>query len=389
MKTVNELANEFIRGFKSKRIKPNHQTLVDLDFIEHQLYQEIERLAQPTGEDKILSGVNSNFDAIVRDIQLTLELLSIRCHLPFLYFTEIDEGLMPDDLKEGKASISPVKFIRQEFEFFITHCLKFTKADKKHHLYIVALIRQLISRPVGQRLMIELNQFARKHHDISISLSEMSTSWFSTEASQKKGDAKSYWSAQLTYSSNFYAFEPHNLCDLFNYGKIHYLALRIPFINFGHELIHVLNFFKGTHKLNTPIPVSYSDIVIPQFFPGRGGFEELWTIALADINENSLRAAHGLNPRFSHLSLALFIYGLPTNFLTQIRSYLEKTLSPAEYDDFYKDDKPTPTGKITITDFPQLSPSSSASFFGSDDPRHPLLKSAPPNNSFCCRCLIL
>ena len=151
---MKDTIKELQREISAKEIK-GPGAVAQADALEHQLYREIDTLLE-----KVMKKANACLDRHSEDItyhaRLLYDLHHIYYQLPFLFFTSIDQNLIPTDWKKTE-----LEFMREQFQFFTKNCLTFQSHDAKQKEHFLVLVRQLISRPEGQALIVQLNQFTQ------------------------------------------------------------------------------------------------------------------------------------------------------------------------------------------------------------------------------------
>ncbi|OEH45518.1 hypothetical protein lpari_03504 [Legionella parisiensis] len=128
---------------------------------------------------------------------------------------------------------------------------------------------------------------------------------------------------QLLYPRNFWEDSRFTLQAL-TFGKETSLAFKPAFISIGHEFTHTLHFFRGKDRRKMAF-LDSDKMYIERLFSR--SIEELWTIDRGNINENKLRAEHGINPCFSHVRAGLFIDPADELSLERIKETMPKVRS--------------------------------------------------------------
>jgi hypothetical protein len=128
---------------------------------------------------------------------------------------------------------------------------------------------------------------------------------------------------QLLYPRNFWE-DPRFTLQALTFGKETSLAFKPAFISIGHEFTHTLHFFRGKDRRKMAFLDSDKTYIERLFSKS---IEELWTIDRGNINENKLRADHGINPCFSHVRAGLFVDPSDELSLERIKETMPKVRS--------------------------------------------------------------
>lgn len=321
------------------------ESITQADLLEHQIYQAIDSLLQEGNED-IFACLDKHFDQIDENVRLLHDIHQVYHQYPlFLWFSTIDKSLIPDAWDKSDS-----EFMCEQFQFFVNKCLKFDNRDSNLKRHFLILVRQLISRPAGQNLIIQLNQFSEK--GCTILVSGKPKGFFSVLPQESKdGICRS---VKLSYPSDFHSnlalpksfYTDENL----NFGKTHSMVFKPTFISLGHELIHALHFFQQNDNRRSLIPAPYNHPLIIALFGNN--FEELITIDLGEISENSLRREHGIHQRFSHHTIMKPFKGICSatakETRQQVLSYLLSALGPSNFKNFLGE-KPEPAIRVNLT----------------------------------------
>jgi hypothetical protein len=286
------------------------QVAAEIDALECLIYQAINEIL------KIPDVFNNPaFDDFIKLDKILKDLFEFRISYPFLYFKEIDERLIPKGVTEP-----PESFMSEQFNFFIKNCLDLSALPQDQRLQIHALILQIISRPVGQRLIVRLNQMRRATQDtiikVEMFLRSSADSSLAISPSEQPEDKEILpGNSFADFSRPYKAFRtcakyrkvmfwyPANAChrsamSALNFGKETYFAYKPLFISFAHELIHALHFLRGRDRCTMDFDERHGEIIKSLFV---ANVEELWTIDLGrNLSENRLRAEWGIDSRYSH-----------------------------------------------------------------------------------------
>jgi hypothetical protein len=313
------------------------------DELEHQIYRRIDQtLALFDSNQDVRTGIV--FTDLFEQISLLNQKLSAlhNVHLknPLLYFHAFNIELIPKDKQS-----QPAEYLREQYNNFMDNCLVFNKKSKEKE-HIAVFVRQLLSQPTGQRLIIKLNQFA-KQRGCRISIEENNPPMLAVTPVTKSGAEESaamtdsaakpalkffnyprtIWKhMQLLYPRNFWEDSRFPFQAL-TFGKESSLAFKPAFISIGHELTHTLHFFRGKDRRKMDFLESDKPYVERLFSKS---VEELWTIDRGNINENKLRAEHGINPCFSHVRAGLFVDPTDELSLERIKETMPKVRSQLE-----------------------------------------------------------
>lgn len=318
----------------------SHDTIQKTDELEHQIYWHI---------DKTLALFDSNqsektgivFTHIFEEVsQLNQRLSALhKVHLknPLLYFHAFNMELIP---KEHQSE--PAEYLREQYNYFMDHCLVFDKKSKEKE-HIAVFVRQLISQPTAQRLIIKLNQLAEQR-GCRIIIDEYNPPMLAVTPSADSGIGeaaamtvaagkpvlkffdypRTIWkNMQLLYPRNFWEESLFPLQAL-TFGKETSLAFKPAFISIGHELTHTLHFFRGKDRRKMEFLESDKPYIERLFSKS---MEELWTIDRGHINENKLRSEHGINPCFSHIRAGLIVDPKDELSLERIKETMPKVRS--------------------------------------------------------------
>ncbi len=292
-----------------KKLSPE-EIIRRTDDFEHQIYQHIDAVLASYGKDNA-----KNIEEIFFEVQAFNDKLNALHNLhvkyPLLFFHSFNNDLIPETNKT-----EPALYLREQYHYFMEHCLAFDKKSIEKE-NIAVLIRKLISQPVGQRLIIKINQL-HEQYTCYISVLEQAHASLSITPDKNslrnrhdpmKDDVqssvsplkffnhprKSWNKVQLTYPPQFWE-DPQFLFKALDFGKGKCLVFKPAFISFGHELTHALHFFRGKDRCKMPFQESgHTETLFMK------NMEELWTIDLGNISENKLRAEHGIDLRYSHI----------------------------------------------------------------------------------------
>ncbi|QLZ68905.1 hypothetical protein FOLKNPGA_01685 [Legionella sp. PC1000] len=310
------------------------------DNLEHLIYRRIDQtLALFDSNQDVKTGIvfTDLFQEVSQLNQKLNALHNVHLHNPLLYFHAFNIELIPKDKQSH-----PAEYLREQYNYFMDNFLVFDKKSKQKE-HIAVFVRQLLSQPTGQRLIIKLNQLAYQH-GCRISVEEKNTPMLSvtpvatsgvgesaamTDATTKPvlkffNYPRTIWKQmQLLYPPNFWE-DPRFTFQALTFGKETSLAFKPPFISIGHEFTHTLHFFRGKDRRKMAF-LDSEKMYIERLFSK--SIEELWTIDRGNINENKLRAEHGINPCFSHVRAGLFVDPTDELSLERIKETMSKVQS--------------------------------------------------------------
>ncbi len=219
------------------------------------------------------------------------------------------------------------EYLTQEYQFFLQTALDITSMHEDDVFSIHALIFKIMSRPVGQRLILNLNRLSRLHNAtiqvnygdyLSVKLigdsgaglcvdsgklnvvdeeSQWNETLYRKQYKQYETKGQALKAIVLTYPKNFFD-RPLTFCA----GIEVPLVCLVPFISFAHELIHVMHYFRGKNRAKLK---TQHDIQSPLYHLYRHSAffalpEEFWSIELGKLSENALREEHDLPKRGSY-----------------------------------------------------------------------------------------
>jgi|GEM_PF-4641169 len=296
------------------RTKPQsgQEIVEEIDALEYLIYQKINEILKTSD---IFN--NPTFDDFLELDKILKQLFELRIMYPFLYFKEINKQLIPKGY-----TMTPESFMSEQFNFFIKHCLDLSELPTNQQLQIYVLIVQIMSRPIGQRLIVRLNQM-KQHSEKIIKLKNYlggnSSASLLTKALQPSKNSEissgtpaagfflsykrfknniKYKKVIIHFPKNAYERIP---LDSLDYGKQSNFAYKPLFISFAHELIHTLHFLHGRDRQSMCFDERHGKIIENLFV---SNVEELWTIDLGrNLSENKLRKEWGLDQRYSHIPL--------------------------------------------------------------------------------------
>jgi hypothetical protein len=258
----------------------------------------------------------------------------------------------------------PALYLREQYHHFMDHTLAFRKEGINKE-DVAVCIRKLMSQPIGQRLIVKLNQLNEQYGCCvtvtaqaqgSLAVRPIEGSMRSETAATMNKDEqlssplklfdypKKAWNKiELFYPPQFWK-DPQYFFKALDFGKNKCMVFKPAFISIGHELTHALHFFRGKDRCKMPFPVA-ADKHTEMLF-GKNT-EELWTIDLGNISENKLRQEHGMQQRYSHIRAFQFAEG-PYSLegihetLAEIRSESKERAREAETTE------PTPANDLVI-----------------------------------------
>lgn len=256
---------------------------------------------------------------------------------PFLYFRAFNLKIIP---KESQSH--PEEYLRAQYHYFMDNVLIFDKKSKEKD-HIAVFVRQLLSQPTGQSLIIKLNQLAHRcacriiveeKNPPALSVTPMANTGIEKAAMTDAANPLKFFNfpgtiwkqMQLLYPRNFWE-APLFTMQALTFGKESSLAFKPAFISMGHEFTHTLHFFRGKDRRKMAFLDSDKPYVQRLF---SSSVEELWTIDRGNINENKLRAEHGINPCFSHVRAGLFVDPTDELSLERIKETMPKVLLQLE-----------------------------------------------------------
>jgi hypothetical protein len=312
-------AQAFILSIKGPSASSSYEEMVAKIYaFERQIYgsiqEELLSFDSRAPEESAGKALGRIYDAMGPLVAILPALFDAHVAYPGLCFYEFNHALLPDSYK-----VTPEQYFCAQYHYFMNECLSFPKkTDLAEKNNIAVYVRCLLSRPVGQELIVRLNNYAQLHRcRIAVCINGSTSSlavepdviglpesahssagWFSVN---KKASNQPKLHVPLTY-------EKHGIWiqnDL-SFGKYNSLVFKPRFISFGHELVHVLRCFNGDFTVEK-ISGKYDDPAINFLFMCNA--EELNTIDLAEISENKLRIEYGFSERFSHISALQHSYG--------------------------------------------------------------------------------
>jgi hypothetical protein len=134
------------------------------DALEHQIYRNIDETLT-TFEAKGTKVIADIFDEVTALNNKLNALHDLHVKHPILYFHAFNMALIP----EAKAS-EPARYLREQYHHFMDHCLVFGKGSKEKE-QLGVFVRKLMSQPLGQRLILKLNQL-NEQYGCSLSIIE-------------------------------------------------------------------------------------------------------------------------------------------------------------------------------------------------------------------------
>ncbi|STY29186.1 Uncharacterised protein [Legionella wadsworthii] len=319
----------------------NHKIIEQADYLEHLIYRRIDQtLALFNSDHDVKTGiVFTDIYTEVNELNQKLNrLYQVHLKNPFLYFRAFNLGIIP---KEKQSH--PEKYFREQYHYFMDNVLVFDKKSKEKE-HIAVFVRQLLSQPTGQSLIIKLNQLAQRcecrmiveeKNPPTLSVAPMANTGIekfaaitdTTNPLKFFDFPRTIWKQmQLLYPRNFWEAPLFTMQSL-TFGKENILAFKPAFISMGHEFTHALHFFRGKDRRKMAFLESDKPYVQRLF---SSSLEELWTIDRGNINENKLRAEHGIKPCFSHVRAGLFVDPTDELSLERIKATMPKVLSQLE-----------------------------------------------------------
>lgn len=240
----------------------------------------------------------------------------------------------------SKSILKPKKnqldYLSEQYHFFINKVIDFTKINDFDKLHLCALILRIMATPIGQRLILKLNLVKYKRGNIKIAVKY--GKGFTLQASLKRKDR-----AKCQCKDSDLMPEGDSRQAYKNYGKkgqpIDQVFVIIPenylskpadivagktkiglvyqpqFISLLHEFIHCLHKLRGRdrniltfrHSMRSPMYYLYYNGLF-------ASIEEKWTIAHANISENTAREQNGLPLRLGLLGKTLCNDSKPPDF---------------------------------------------------------------------------
>ncbi|OEH45517.1 hypothetical protein lpari_03503 [Legionella parisiensis] len=130
------------------------------DNLEHLIYRRIDQtLALFDSNQDVKTGIvlTDLFEEVCRLNQKLNALHNVHLQNPLLFFNAFNMELIP---KEKQSH--PEEYLREQYHYFMDNFLVFDKKSKEKE-HIAVFVRQLLSQPTGQRLIIKLNRLADQH----------------------------------------------------------------------------------------------------------------------------------------------------------------------------------------------------------------------------------
>jgi hypothetical protein len=242
---------------------------------------------------------------------------------PLLYFHAFNPTVIPET-----RQAEPALYMREQYHHFMDNCFTF-KNNSTDREDIAVCIRKLMSQPIGQRLIVKLNQLNEKYGcRITVTAqpngnlavrpvdgSQRNETPAMTDKTEEAVAALKFFDAprkawnkiELLYPPKFWQDAQQYVFKTLDFGKNKCLVFKPPFISIGHELTHALHFFRGKDRCKMPFPVVDPNQHTNMLF--MKNTEELWTIDLGNISENKLRQEHGIHLRYSHIRASQFAQG--------------------------------------------------------------------------------
>ncbi len=360
-----------VDAFLADIIKLQSNDIIEqADNLEHLIYRRIDQtLALFDSNQDVKTGIvfTDLFEEVSQLNQKLNALHNIHLQNPLLYFHAFNMELIPKDKQSH-----PAEYLREQYNYFMDIVLVFDKKSKEKE-HIAVFVRQLLSQPTGQRLIIKLNQLAEQHgcrisveekNPPMLSVTPVATSGVGESAAMTDATTKpalkffnyprTIWKQmQLLYPRNFWEDSRYPLQAL-TYGKGTSLAFKPAFISIGHEFTHTLHFFRGKDRRKMAF-LDSDKMYIERLFSR--SIEELWTIDRGNINENKLRAEHGINPCFSHVRAGFFVDPADELSLERIKETMPKMQSqlqesqtkPSQDKEKHTQHEEVPCGFVTLS----------------------------------------
>jgi hypothetical protein len=321
MRSNADLQREIDTFLASAKKLSDEEIIQGADVLEHQIYRNIDEILA-TFEVKGTKVVADIYDEVTALNNKLSALHDLHIKHPVLFFHNFNPTIIPAD-----RAAEPARYLREQYHHFMDHCLVFGKGSKeKENLGV--FVRKLMSQPIGQRLIVKLNEMNEKN-GCTISLTEqlqgvlgvqpvagsersvntaMTNTGGNTVSPLKLFDyPRTSWNKiQMFYPPGFWN-DTQFIFKALDFGKNKCLAFKPPFISIGHELTHVLHFFRGKDRGKMPFVTANADQHADTLFIKNT--EELWTIDLGNISENKLRQEHGIDLRYSHIRAFQFAEG--------------------------------------------------------------------------------
>lgn len=324
-----------------------------IDDLQHDRYKKLEFALE--SYDCALPPTHENNESILKKVNilclelsrlqdkhaaLTKTLISER-RLIWFKETILDYKLIPPQHKN-----SILEYLTQQYYYFIEIILCCDQIAMKDAIHLKSAVLQIMSRPMGQRLILKLNQQCKIIEvvygdslsvDRCVKKPENSTSgscmkyflyYLFWSKREDVADVKTDSLKKIIfyYPRDYHMAEPHIIAGL--KGQ---LICDTFLTNIAHEFSHCLNHFREKTKsfllcqLNSAVYHLYSDN------PWTNG-EEYQTIEQTKSSENAIRAEHNLSLRGGHIGAGLKQYDkiVKIAFFAQLRR-----ANVAEFDKVY------------------------------------------------------
>ena len=305
----------------------------DIDNQEHELYQTITNILNRHDSTQPPENQTELFDAVRCHYQESIQLQekhaqSVRALVEAR--GSIWVQTITQETTKGKPLIPPhdktghQQFLTNQYYLFINQTLDLSKITPEDAIHIQSYVLKIMSRPKGQKLIIKLNRTSGTFHVERMDCLCVNRLDLDTDSGMCTD--KTWFRSYLTDRSSYKEYSKKGApClrvrlgypETFHRGALTFTAadkdqdglitFGVPFIDFAHELIHGLHFFRGTnrrkiifrHFFNSPTFHLYNRSPTTLF----ADTEEYWTIKLAQSSENTFRLEHSLPLREGYITV--------------------------------------------------------------------------------------